>query len=219
MTATAPRSSLALADLVRDRLQANRGGLGVSRVYGILNLVGARKQFHTPAVAAFILADDFEPPLDADDDEAVVQRHVATLAVVCVVTAFNDPGGRKGETEDRLSPLVAGTRALLLGWPPDGESIGRELVRTDATMRALIGPTDDDLLADMARWRPFVLRRGRLNADDEGSGRVWWQDEYVTHRMVRGVHPETISGSVPTALCVDTQGDGAVMIDVPEDAG
>ena len=217
MTATAPRSSLALADLVRARLDAEKTALGAQKVYGLLSLTGARRQLHAPCVAAFTMADDFEPQLDADDDEAVVQRHVATLAVACAVQAYNDPGGRKvgrmGKTEDRLSPLVAGVRALLLGWPPEGENIGRELVRTDATMRGLIGPTPAELRTDAARWRPLALRRGRMVAIDDGSGRAWWQDEYVTHRMVRGVHPETISGSVPRTLCVGVQGDDPALLE------
>lgn len=216
-TPTAPRSSLALADLVRARLDAEKTALGAKSVYGLLNLTGARRQLQAPCVAAFMMADDFDPQLDADDDEAVVQRHVATLAVACAVQAYNDPGGRKvgraGETEDRLSPLVAGVRALLLGWPPEGEFVGREIVRTDATTRKLLGLTADGIARDAARWRPLALRRGRMVAIDDGSGRAWWQDEYVTHRMVRGVHPETISGSVPTTLCVGVQGDAPALLE------
>ena len=210
MTATSPRSSLALADLVRDRLEERQEDLDARAVYGLFDLMGTHKQLGMPAVAAFILGDDFEPQLDADDDEAVVQRHIATLAVVCGVKMYNTPSDRRRTAEPRLSPLVAGTRALLLGWPPEGEFVGRELVRTDAVMRGLIGPSDADLRADAARWRPLVLKRGRLNAIDDGSGQAWWQDEYVTHRLVRGVHPETISGSVPSTLCFGVQGDDPV---------
>ena len=204
---TAPRSSLALADLIRARLAERQTALGVKAVYGLLNLTGARKNLAAPCVAAFTMADDFEAPTSSDDDETVVQRHTATVAVACAVPAVNDPGGRKGGTEDQLSKIVQEMRAALLGWPPEGEYVGREVVRTDAFMRSLIGPTAADLAADAARWRPLVLRRGRLTAIDDGSGRAWWQDEFMTHRLVRGALPEPIGGNTPGTLCVSVRGD------------
>lgn len=211
---TAPQSSLGLADLIRARLAERQAELDVKAVYGLLDLSGAaRRNLVAPCVTAFTLADDFAAPVDSDDDEVVVQRHTATVAVACAVPAINDPGGRKGGTKDALSLLVAETRRLLLGWPPEGENVGRELVRTDSVMRALIGPTDADLAADAARWRPLVLRRGRLTAIDDGSGRTWWQDEFVTHRLVRGALPEPIGGNTPDTLCVSVRGDAPELLE------
>ena len=210
---TAPQSSLDLAYRVRERIRDRVFGraaeldLELKAVYGLLSLSGARRSLVVPCVAAFTLMDDFSAPASEDDDEAVVQTHTATLAVACAVPATNDPGGFKADTEDKLSPLVAAVRSELLGWPPEGEYVGRELVRTDPFMRRLLGPSDDDLAANAARWRPLRLRRGRLAAIDDGSGRAWWQDEYTTHRLVRGVLPEAVSGSTPDTLCVSVQGD------------
>ena len=204
---TAPRSSLGLADLVQQRLAAQP--VGAKEVYSMLDLDGARKKTpRTPCVGALVLADEFEAPLDADDDERVVQRHVSTVAVVCGVSATNDPGGRRGMTGDLLEPLIAATRAALLGWSPEGENVGRMLVRADATMAKILGPTRDERATDAARWRPLVLVRGRLVVIDDGSGRAWWQDEYRTSRLVRGVEPEPCPADTPTELCVDVNDEG-----------
>lgn len=211
---TAPQSSPHLADLVRARLEGRGDALGLKAVYGLLKLSGAaRSSIFVPCAGAFALADDFDPATSADDDEVVVQRHNATIAVVCAVPAINDPGGSKGATEDALSALIAGIRAALLGWPPEGAYVGRELVRTDAVMRRLLGPANAEIAAGAARWRPLQLRRGRLAAIDDGKGRAWWQDEYVTHRLVRGALPDAVSGPDPDTLCVSVQGDDPVLLE------
>ncbi len=204
---TEPRSSLGLAELIRARLEERQSELEVKAVYGLLDISSdSSKSLSAPCVAAYMLADDFAAPTSADDDEVVVQRHTATVSVLCAVPAINDPGGLKGRTRDRLSPLVAATRRALLGWPPEGEHVGREVVRTDAVMRSLIGPAAADLAADAARWRPLVLRRGRLMSFGDGQKRAWWQDEYATHRLVRGVLLELFTEGTPDTLCVSVRG-------------
>ncbi len=208
---TAPRSSLGLANLVRARLAAPP--LGLRCVYSILDLSGARRTMpRGPAVGVLVLADEFEAPLDTDDDERVVQRHATTVAVACGVDAVNDPGGRKGdrsgETLDLLQQLIGDVRGALLGWSPEGENVGRTLVRADATTIRLLGPGPDERATDAARWRPLVLARGRMVAIDDGSGRAWWQDEYRTGRLVRGVEPEPCPAETPDVLCVDVNDEG-----------
>ena len=203
---TDPRSPLSLIELIQARLSDPKAGVGVRHVYGVLDFADARASLQAPCVAVMPLADDFGENMTPDPDEAVVQRDTATIAVISVVSARNDPGGRKRATADRLTPLITATRTALLGWPPEGAFIGRDLVRTDATTRALIGPTDAELRAPAARWHPLMLRRGRLVAIGDGSGRAWWQDEYVTQRLIRGVAPAVDAGATPTELCVRLQG-------------
>ena len=203
---TAPRSPLSLIELVSAHLEARKGDLGATRVYGVLDFADARKSLHTPCLAAMVIADDFGESMSADSDEGIVQRDTATVAVIAVVSAKNDLGGRKGATEDRLTPLVTATREALLGWSPEGEFVGRELVRRGAPYRALFGPSDADLAAPAARWRPLALRRGRLVSIAEG--RAWWQDEYTTHRLVHGAPSAEIPGTVPDTLCVTVNDEG-----------
>ena len=210
---TAPRSPLSLIELVQARLNEHAAAFGVRGVYGVLDFAGARKSLVTPCVAAMIVADDFGENMAPDPDEAVVQRDTATVAVISMVSAANDIGGRKGVTEDRLTPLVAATRAALLGWSPEGEFVGRELVRRDATTRALCGPTEADLQAPLARWRALILRRGRLVSIGDDTGRAWWQDEYVTHRLIHGAPSAVDAGVVPDSLCVSTQGDAPLALE------
>ena len=203
---TAPRSPLSLIELVQARLEARKADLGVKHVYGVLDFADARRALSTPCVGVIIAAEDFGENMAPDADEAVVQRDTATVAVISVVSAKNDLGGRKGVTEDRLTPLIAATRAAVLGWAPEGEFIGRGVVRTVRYTRALLGPTDAELQAPAARWRPLVLRRGRLVSIGDGTGRAWWQDEYTTHRLIRGAAPEADAGATPTEVCVRVQG-------------
>ena len=210
---TAPRSPLSLIELVQARLEGAKAAIGAKGVYGVLDFADARKSLVTPCVAVMPLADDFGENMAPDVDEAVVQRDTATLAVISVVSAKNDLGGRKGVTEDRLTPLIEATRAVLLGWSPEGEFVGRELVRRDAETRTLFGPTEADLQAPRPRWRPLMLRRGRLVAIGDGSGRAWWQDEYVTHRLIHGAPPAEDPGTTPDTLCVSIQGDAPVPLE------
>lgn len=205
---TAPRSSLGLAELIRARL-AGEADLGLAGVHEMLDLGGARKSLRVPCAAAMVLADSFDPPLSADDDEIVTQRHHSTVAVAVGVSASNDPGGRKGGTGGRLTELIQATRAVLLGWPPEGESIARRVTHMDAVYRSLKGPSASDTASHGARWRPLILQRGRLVAIDDGSGRAWWQDEYATSRLVRGAVPDVVNGaSVPGEL-YSSLNDGA----------
>lgn len=208
---TAPRSSLGLAQLIQTYLAAQL--TGVTAVYSMLELSGARRNIpRGPVAGALVLSDEFQPPLDADDDERVVQRHVSTVAVVCGVDAVNDPGGRKGgrrgETLELLDGLIQETRRALIGWPPEGENVGRMVVNADATMMRILGPGPEERASDAARWRPLVPVRGRLVAIDDGSGRAWWQDEYRTSRLVRGVEPMPCPAETPTELCVDVNDEG-----------
>ena len=213
MTApTSPRSSLGLAELLRARLVARQDALGVRGVYGVLDFTAAEQHIVAPCVAVMVLADDFGPPLDSDDDEVVVQRHTVTIAVTCVVPAYGDPG-HGGGAEDRLTPLITGVREALLGWSPEGEYIGRMVVRTDATWRSIVGPSGTDVAAAAARWSPLVLRRGRLAAINDGQGRAWWMDHWATHRPIRGAPEEIACPAPPTDLCVSTFGDDPVRLE------
>ncbi len=204
---TDPRSSLGLADLVRARIMARgeAGDFTVEQVVSLLQLTGARRTLpRTPVVGAMVVSDEFSAPLDEDDDEIVVQRHTSTVAVLLCVSAANDPGGKTGATEDRLTPLLTGVRRVLLGWPPEGERFGRGTVMMDAVFRRLTGPTPAERAVE--RWSPLVLVRGRLEAIDDGSGRVWWRDEYRTSRLVRGVEPDPCPDYRFEELCVSLQG-------------
>ena len=216
-TPTSPRASLSLAELVSARLAALEATFRVRpdqvvQTYGMVAFADAERHLKAPCVGAVIIGDDFSPAIAPDTDEVVVQQtHTATIAVICVVQTLNDPGGRKGRIEDRLTPLVTGTREVLLGWAPEGAFVGREVVRTDATVRALLGIDSDALAAPASRWKPLVLRRGRL-AGIDGS-RAWWQDEYTTHRLIRGAPTDIAPTMVPDTLCVGIGGDPQVPIE------
>ena len=213
MAPTTPHSPLTLIELLQARLDASLEEIGAKTVYGVLDFADARKSLQTPCVAVMTLANDFGENLAPDVDEAVVQRDTTTVAVICVVSAANDLGGRKGTTEDKLSPMLEATRSVLLGWSPAGEFIGRQVVRRDAATRALFGPTTAELQAPPARWRPLMLRRGRLVAINDGSGRAWWQDEYTTFRLIHGAPSVEDPGATPDTLCVSTQGDAPVLLE------
>lgn len=207
---TAPRSPLSLIDLVQARLEAHKGTIGLGHVYGLLDFSDARRKLQTPSAGVLVLAEDFGQNLEQDVDEGVVQRDTATVAVITMVSAANDLGGATGATEDRLTPLIEASRRLLLGWAPEGPFIGRELVRCDAVVRQINGGTER---TPAERWRPLMLRRGRLAGIGDGTGRAWWQDEYVTHRIVYGAPPADPPGDAPTTLCVGVRGDDPVPLE------
>ena len=223
MSATAPRSPLSLIELVKARLAAPEtatavagalyadamprpAALDVRQVYGVLDFADARRSLVTPALAAIVTSDEAGPNLGGDLDEGVVQREDVIVSVIAIVSAKNDLGGRKGVTEDRLTPLIRETRTALVGWSPDGEFPGRDIARHDATTLRILGilPEAGQDPEPDGRWRPLVRARGRLVGVEDG--RAWWQDDYRTHRLVAGVPLDLPEGTVPSTLCVSVDG-------------
>ena len=169
---TAPLAPLDIAACVRGRIEERHPHM---KVYGALDLTSAKPQLQVPCVVVLPLEDRLEEVLSPDLDEAVVQRMTSTVAVVVGVASRNDPGGRKGRAADSLMARLAGIRASLLGWPPDGP------FPTD--------PPVDEPAAPAGTWsivrgrpEPLTWRRGRLVLMAEG--KAWWQDEYSTQWIV-----------------------------------
>ena len=183
-----------LSDLVRERLDglnADRPSGERLHVPGVLDFAAARPRLRTPCAAALALDDRPGPPLRPDIDAGVAQRVRTTVAVVVGVSAPNDDGGSRGTAADALRVLVAETRDALLGWTPggplpdpfDGPSGG-----------PLPDPSGDPPPAPSGGlWRPLVLQRGRLLS--VGEGRAWWQDEYVSERLLRSRPREAAPGA------------------------
>lgn len=210
-SATQPRSSLTLGGLIRTRLEESRDALGVQTIVPLLDLSGMEAIPGWPILGAMPVMDVFDPPIDEDDDEVVLQRHVATVAVVAGVQAINDGGGWKGTTEAALTSLINATRRTLLGWSPEGENVGRMLVRADRTVASILGPSAEERESDAARWRPLMLLEGQLvnrqlrplwegaeTGRQEAKAVMWWADTYVTSRMARGIEPSPCTMEVPT---------------------
>ena len=185
------------------------------QVYGVLDFADARRSLVTPSLAAIVTSDEAAPNLAGDVDEGVVQREDVTVSVIAIVSAKNDLGGRKGATEDRLTPLIRETRSALVGWSPDGEFPGRELAQYDVTTLRILGKLPDagSVSGSEGRWRPFVRTRGRLVGIEDG--RAWWQDDYRTHRLVAGVPLAVPAGTVPDTLCVSGNDAAAEPLEEP----
>ena len=168
---TDPRAPLPLTDLVIERLR-EAIPLAGCRYYGVLDFAAARTKLQAPCFAVLPVADTGEPNDAPDPDGPVFQRVESTVTVVTGVNAPNDLGGLKGTGRDGLSPLVAASRAMLMGWAPGG--------RFPQHVEAGASPPE--------RWTSLLFRRGRLLAIEQG--RAWWQDEYSTYRRMRG-HGDT----------------------------
>ena len=181
---TDPRAPLPLTDLVVERLREALPLTGC-RYYGLLDFAAARAKLHTPCFAVMPVTDTAESNEAPDPDGPVFQRVTSTVTVVVGVSAPNDLGGLKGTGRDGLSPLVAASREMLMGWAPGG--------RFPRYVEAGASPAE--------RWTSLVLARGRLLAIEQG--RAWWQDEYATSRRMRG-HGDAVEPppQVRSRLCL-----------------
>ena len=198
---TDPRAPLPLTDLVVARLR-EAVPLEGCRYYGVLDFASARAKLHAPCFAVLPVADTAEPNLAPDPDGPVFQRVEAVVSVVAGVAAPNDLGGLKGTGRDGLSPLVAASRAMLMGWAPGG--------RFPSHVESGASPAE--------RWTSLVFRRGRLLAIEQG--RAWWQDEYSTTRRMRGHGDETEPPpQVRSRLCLVLNDNPAEEIELPDDGG
>ena len=127
--------------------------------------IEAARKLRTPVAALGLIeerTDEFyrrsnREPWRLGKDGAV-QRLEATLGVLIVVSAKNDPGGVGTKKAARLEPLRDAVRRVLLGWTPD--------------------------VAPETQPEPLMLMQGRLVGLQDG--RLWWQEDYVTSHWVIG---------------------------------
>ncbi len=112
--------------------------------------------------------------------------------------------------------LVRQTRAVLLGWPPDGpfpDPFAPDPFPVGSEGDAGLGaeqPAGD--ARPPGRWTPLTFSRGRLLALDEG--RAWWQDEYQASRLMRseaGVERRVL----PRSVCIRLGDEDPVPVVAP----
>ena len=90
---------------------------GLRDVLGLLDWPGAHKL--RPPLAG-VAPVDLTAEASRGGRAGAMQRLSATLAVLTMVAAPDDPGGAKAGARNELGRHVAASRRLLIGWTPDG---------------------------------------------------------------------------------------------------